>query len=97
MKEQFYFMRFVAHRTTFAQDMSDDERETMRRHVAYWAAQLRSGTVLMFGPVSDPRESWGFGIFRVASEGEALALTANDPAKAIGRHEVLPLPNLIRA
>lgn len=96
MQDQFYMMRFVAHRPTFAQDMNDEEREKMRLHVAYWTGEVRRGSVLMFGPVIDPRESWGFGVLRAESEAAALALTESDPAKALGRHEVLRIPLLIR-
>lgn len=96
MEDEFYMMRFVAHRPTFAQDLNDEEREMMRRHVEYWTREVHEGTVLMFGPVIDPRESWGFGVLRVASEVAALALTQADPAKALGRHEILRIPMLVR-
>jgi uncharacterized protein len=96
LEYQFYMMRFIAHRKTFAQDVKDDERATMREHVEYWTEHVREGSVLMFGPVIDPRESWGFGVLRVASEDAALALIDRDPAKALGRHELLLIPQLIR-
>jgi uncharacterized protein YciI len=96
MDHQFYLMRFVATRATFARDMTDAERATMGQHVAYWTEQVRAGHVLLFGPVIDARESWGFGVLQVASEAAAVALTEGDPAKSLGRHEVLPIPRLIR-
>jgi uncharacterized protein YciI len=96
MESHFFLMRFVAHRKTFAQDMTDAERATMGQHVAYWTEQVRAGKVLMFGPVIDARESWGFGIVQEASEAAAIALVQGDPAKALGRHEMLPIPRLIR-
>ncbi len=96
MGDQFYLMRFVAHRPTFAADMTDEERAVMRQHVTYWTAEVRAGSMLRFGPVIDPRESWGFGVLRVGSEAAALALTEKDPATALGRHEVLRVPFLVR-
>lgn len=63
--------------------MNEEERATMRQHV-------------MFGPVIDPRESWGFGVLRVASQSAATELTENDPAKAPGRHELLRIVALLR-
>ncbi len=97
LEERFYLMRFVAHRKTFAQDMTDEERATMGRHVAYWTERIREGSAIIFGPVIDPRESWGFAVLRVASEAAALALAGNDPAIGLGRHEVLLIPQLIRS
>jgi len=96
MEDQFFLMRFVAHRASFARDMTDVERATMGQHVAYWTEQVRAGRVLMFGPVIDPRESWGFGVLQVPSEAAAAALIEADPAKALGRHELLPIPRLVR-
>ncbi len=96
MEDQFYFMKFVAHRKTFAEDMTNEERATIGQHVAFWTERVAEGSVLTFGPVIDPHESWGFGVFRVTSEAAALALTEKDPAKALGRHEVFAIPLLIR-
>jgi len=96
LEDQFYFMRFVAHRNTFAQDMTPDERATMGQHVAFWTEHGRDGNALMFGPVIDPQESWGFGVLRARSETEALTLSEKDPANALGRHELFPIPVLIR-
>ena len=89
-------MRFIADRKTFAHDMTYDERATMEKHVAYWSERVGEGSVLMFGPVVDARESWGFAVLQVRSRDAADALTRNDPAKALGRHDVLLIPKLIR-
>jgi len=96
MENRFYMMRFVASRATFAHDMTDVERATMGLHVAYWTEHVRAGRVLMFGPVVDARESWGFGVLEVPSEAAARELAEGDPAKALGRHELLPIPRLVR-
>jgi hypothetical protein len=96
VEDKFFLMRFIASRKTFASDMADAERATMRQHVAYWTEQVHEGNALIFGPVIDPRESWGFGVLKVASEEAALALTEKDPAKGLGRYEVLPVPLLVR-
>jgi len=74
----------------------DRERATVGQHVAFWIEQVREGSVLMFGPVIDPHESWDFGVLRVTSEAAALALIEKDPAKTIGVHELFPIPVLIR-
>ena len=62
----------------------------------HWTGEVRAGSVLMFGQVIDPRESWGFGVLRTAAEAVALALTENDPARGLGRHEVLRIPLLVQ-
>jgi hypothetical protein len=41
-------------RPTFHRDMTQDERNTMQRHVAYWKRFADAGTAIVFGPVMDP-------------------------------------------
>ena len=59
-------------------------------------AAQRQACRQVHGPVIDPRESWGFGVLQVPSEAAAAALIEAAPAKALGRHELLPIPRLVR-
>ena len=90
----FYVCRLIAPRSTFLQDMSDEERALMQAHAAYWMQWMARGKVIVFGPVADPAGPWGLGVVRVASESEMRELETNDPVILAGRgfrYEVLPM------
>ena len=78
--------RLIAPRPTFAVDMTDEEREIMGRHAAYWRPYLDSRQMVVFGPVLDASGSWGLGVVEVDDEDEdALrAFAAGDPAVTSG-------------
>ena len=57
-----FVFRLKAPRPTFALDMTDEERETMARHAAYWQPMVDSGRMIIFGPVLDGSGSWGLGV-----------------------------------
>jgi hypothetical protein len=48
-----FVFRLEAPRPTFALDMTDEEREIMARHAAYWQPLIDSGQMVVFGPVLD--------------------------------------------
>ena len=48
-----FVLRLEAPRPTFALDMTDEEREIMARHAAYWQPLIDSGQMVVFGPVLD--------------------------------------------
>ena len=79
-------------------DMTDAERSVMNQHVQYWKAQLDAGRAIAFGPVADPKGSWGLALAAVESEDILHDVLAGDPAIAanIGmRYEVLSMPMAI--
>src|ERR1700674_1412576 len=65
VRMQLFLFRLNSPRPTFAQDMTDTERAAMLKHVAYWRELLDEGTAIVFGPVADPKGTWGVGIVRV--------------------------------
>jgi uncharacterized protein YciI len=71
-------------RLTFAQDMTDAEREIMGRHIAYWADLMNKGYVKVFGPVLAPSGFYGLGIVEVDSEEQIHGFIQNDPAIQAG-------------
>jgi uncharacterized protein YndB with AHSA1/START domain len=98
LPSQYFFLKLVPPRPTFALDMNDDERALMQRHVAYWTEKLREGSAIVFGPVGDPTGPWGLGVVRVPDEAGARAFEAGDPAIAAGRgfrYEILPMPTAV--
>jgi uncharacterized protein len=79
-----FVFRLIAPRPTFAQDMTDEEREIMGRHAAYWQPYLDSGRMVVFGPVLDETGSWGLGVVEADEEDDLRAFAAGDPAVTSG-------------
>jgi uncharacterized protein len=64
--------------------MSEEEREIMSRHAAYWQPYIESGQMVLFGPVVDDTGSWGLGVLEAEDEDELRAFAAQDPAVTSG-------------
>ena len=79
-----FVFRLVAPRPTFALDMSDEEREVMGRHAAYWQPMVESGRMVVFGPVLDGGGSWGLGVVEGDDEDELRRFAAKDPVVTTG-------------
>jgi uncharacterized protein YciI len=79
-----FVFRLKAPRPTFALDMTDQEREIMGRHAAYWRPYLESGQMVIFGPVLDSTGSWGLGVVESDDEQELRAFAAGDPVVTTG-------------
>lgn len=96
----YFLCRLNPSRSTFAEDMSDDERQLMRIHAHYWKGLLDRGKVLLFGPVGDPSGIWGVAVVEVKDADEVAALTTNDPIIVGNRgfsYDIFPvLPALAR-
>jgi uncharacterized protein len=71
-------------RPTFALDMTEEEREIMDRHAAYWQPFIDSGQMVIFGPVLDTTGSWGLGVVEAEDEDQLSAFAANDPVVTTG-------------
>jgi uncharacterized protein len=74
-----FVFRLQAPRPTFALDMSEEERQIMVRHAAYWQPLIDSGQMVIFGPVLDASGSWGLGVVEADDEDELRAFAAGDP------------------
>lgn len=96
MEKQYYFLKLVPRRPTFAQDMTPDERVIMMQHVAYWKQFLDEGKVLVYGPVMDPQAVYGMGIVMTDEEEEVKALIAGDPAGQINTYEYYPMRAVLK-
>jgi uncharacterized protein YciI len=88
-----FFLKLVPPRPTFAEDMTEEEREAMGRHAAYLSGLVDKGIGVAFGPVFDPTGAWGLGIVEAEDEAAARALTEGDPVvvAGIGRYEITPM------
>jgi uncharacterized protein len=79
-----FVFRLKAPRPTFALDMTDEEREIMHRHAAYWQPFIDSGQMVIFGPVLDTTGSWGLGVVEAEDEDELRTFAAGDPVVTSG-------------
>lgn len=91
MDKKHYFLKLNPPRPTFMTDMTDDEKKIMHQHVAYWSDYVNNGTIIVFGPVLDPKGGYGVGIVAVESEEELQQLIANDPANGLNKYEFYPM------
>ena len=92
---KFFLCKLVPPRPTFAQDMTEAERELMQEHGAYWKDLADRGIAVVFGPVADPNGAWGVGVVEVESEADVRALAGNDPTTRSGLNfkvEIYPMP-----
>jgi len=94
----YFLYRLNPPRPTFPRDMTPAERDLMREHVAYWTRLMKEGRVIAFGPVADPKGSYGIGIIQLERGEDANALGANDPiilAHVGFGFEIHPMPQLV--
>jgi uncharacterized protein YciI len=90
---QHFFFKLIPPRTSFATDMTEEERALADEHVGYWEPHL-GHAVLVFGPVFAPQGLFGIGIAQFADEDQARAFAANDPiikANAGFTYEIHPM------
>jgi len=74
-----FVFRLTPPRPTFAQDMTDEEREIMVRHAAHWQPWVESGQMVILGPVADAGGVWGLGVVETDDEQELRAFAGSDP------------------
>ena len=93
-----FLCRLLPPRPTFASDMTPDERAAIEAHQTYLRGLAAKGAAIAFGPVLDPKGSWGVGIFAVESDEAMAAIARDDPAILSGRgfsYEILPMAALV--
>jgi uncharacterized protein YciI len=71
-------------RTTFSQDMTEEERNIMHQHIAYWTDKQNQGIALVFGPVLNPKAPHGLAIIEVENAEQVSQLVSEDPAVIAG-------------
>jgi uncharacterized protein YciI len=71
-------------RATFHQDMTEEERNIMLEHIAYWTDKQNQGLALIFGPVLNPSAPHGLAIIEIKNEEQVPKLIAGDPAVVAG-------------
>ena len=79
-----FMLKSTSPRATFQQDMTEEERNIMGKHIAYWTDKQKQGIALIFGPVRNPSEPHGLAIIEVENEAQVPKLIAEDPAVIAG-------------
>jgi uncharacterized protein len=91
MVKQHFFLKLNPPRASFTMDMTAEEREIMQQHVAYWQPYVIDGTVIVLGPVFDPKGGYGIAIIGVDDEKQLEYLVKNDPANGLNSYEIYPM------
>ncbi len=86
-----FFLKLNPPRASFMADMTAGERAIMQQHVAYWNPFVLDGTVVVLGPVMDPKGGYGVAVVRVDSEEQLQNMIAADPANGLNQYEVYPM------
>lgn len=91
MPKKYFFLKLNPPRPSFTADMTPEEKNIMRRHIAYWQPYVLDGTVIVMGPVLDPNGGYGIAVVRVADDDELISLISKDPANGLNRYEIHPM------
>lgn len=83
-KKKYFVFKLIPPRPSFAEDITEEERDIMTQHAAYWTDNAEKRIAVIFGPVLDPKGVYGLGIIEVENEDQAQTLAAKDPAVKSG-------------
>lgn len=93
---KYFFLKLNPPRSSFSIDMTDVERSIMVEHVLYWTPYVQDGTVLVLGPVADPKGGYGIAVIGVPDESVLKILVAKDPANGLCSYEMHPMPRALK-
>jgi uncharacterized protein YciI len=96
MDKKYFFLKLIAPRTTFQNDMTDEERVIMQKHVEYWKPYIDDGTVIVLGPVFDPKGVYGMAVIGVEDNDQLDNLVKHDPANGLNHYEIYPMRAVTR-
>jgi len=89
----YLFLKLIPPRSTFATDMTPDERDLMHQHLAHVQPYFASGSVLVYGPVLAPDGAFGMAILDMPDVATAYRFAESDPSVMAGlnRYEIYPM------
>ena len=94
---KYFLYKLIPPRPPFPTDMTPTEARLMQGHSAYWRDLMNKGLVVVFGPVSDPRGTYGIAVVQLEDDTDPNVLGANDPtikANAGFRFEIYSMPQV---
>ena len=89
--KKYFFLKLNPPRASFTMDMTDSEKAVMLAHVEFWKPYIQDGTVIVLGPVLDPKGGYGVGILRVDNKEQVTEIISKDPANGLNTYEVHPM------
>ena len=93
-EKKYFFLKLIAPRPDFAATMTAGELKVMQDHGTYLTQFLDAGTLIVMGPVLDPKGAFGMAVFEADSEEDVRAIIAQDPTTLSGlgfRWEIYPM------
>jgi uncharacterized protein len=93
-----FLYKLIPPRPTFPGDMTEAEGAIMQQHFGYWAGLIGERQVVAYGPVMDPKGSYGIAVVEADDDVTAKGLAENDPAitsDAGFGFELHPMPDAI--
>ena len=93
-----YLYKLTPPRPTFPSDITAAEGVAMEQHFGYWGNQMSRGAAVVFGPVADPKGTYGIAIVNAPNEADAKRICTGDPAvtaKLGFTFEVHEMPNAV--
>ena len=79
-EKKHFFLKLNPPRASFMVDMNEEERQIMLNHIAFWKPFVENGTVIVLGPVMDPKGGFGIAVVALDNEEELTAIISKDPA-----------------
>ncbi len=76
---KYFLYKLIPPRPTFLADVTQAEAKLMQEHSTYWRHLMSKGLVVVFGPVSDPKGTYGIVVIQLEDDADANALGTNDP------------------
>jgi uncharacterized protein YciI len=75
-----FYYKLIPPRPTFPADMTEAEGAIMQEHFSYWQSLIADGKAVAYGPVMDPKGTYGIAIV-LADDVEAVQeMGRGDPA-----------------
>ena len=95
MNKKYYFLKLNPPRPNFIDDITNEERDIMHRHAAYWSTFADNGIAIVLGPVMDPKGAFGMAVVEVDTEEQLNEIISHDPANGLHQFEVFPMPRAL--
>lgn len=75
----YFLFKLIAPRPTFPMDMNEEERKLMQQHAIFWNDLLAKGVAVVYGPVLDPKGTYGLAVVEAENEIDAQMICTSDP------------------
>jgi uncharacterized protein YciI len=93
MAKQHYFFKLIPPRSTFPNDITEEENRLMDNHSRYFQEQFAAGRLILYGLVMATAGAFGLAVLEVDDAEEARRFGEGDPSVKAGlnRFEIHPM------